>query len=311
MAKKYDMQLTDMQKQFVCENYDESLIGRFNKLICRAKPFEEEHGKEISAFSKNEICEYLTSLNATSTSNLESFASMLRKYMRYARANGIDGADKGEWDMLHKRDIANCVSREKHYFTMSDIDDYLSRLYNPADKWFILALFEGLCGKDREEIWGIALSDFDAENLTVATPNGKVKKVSQRLYDIAVESANTYTYQTLSQLRSVATVKLIEDRPYSVFKYSAVKSMNSSLARWNFRTTRRIKGLKNYLYEDELSIPRIINSGMYYQLQQIQVKYGCSFGQAFFKPEYKQLAYQYDVENLIPQYAWQIFEDFE
>lgn len=185
-----------------------------NNYFSKVEPMEEELGKDLCEFNKNELLKYYKSLHSKSLETLMGIHSQFRIY------TAITTGNDDEFTSITYKQLKNCVAWNNEFVTRDELLKALNSLDNVGDKFIVLALFEGICGNMMQY-----LSVFSAENLHkkkscfIFNINGETKEfeVSKKLYMFAEEAINEYNYY--SDSRSLM---------YNIKDKRALKSMNNS-----------------------------------------------------------------------------------
>lgn len=174
-------------------------------LFRRIAPYEEKIGHDLYDFSIVEIIDYYKSLCTSSLESLMIMNNQYKLYTAYALKDGLVKDNQNHYEEIDNSVLNSCVnlgllnakmiSREKllSYLNSSDIE-------NVSDKFLALALFEGICGKGCCELIDLTLDDFNGNIVTLKT--GRQLEVSDKLVELAKESADTFEYYDVNYARS-------------------------------------------------------------------------------------------------------------
>lgn len=306
---KHNIELVGIQQEFA-EWYGKN-PNMLRLIFSHARRAEHALNKPLYSFTKAEARDFLKSIDSSSNKTLSAYASIITQYMVYARDKGVEGAENGEWDKLQKREINMLVRRIKRYFAPKDILEIINYLPNPCDRFLILAFTEGLRGEDFDEIWNLTIDDFDKKSLTVKVPSGKTKHISKTLMDYATKSAETYSYARMGADDGNGVVMaLAEEKPRSIFKHTQAVAKKSTRARWKRRVGIRMEAIKLMTCEFEMTVPRLVNSGLYFKMQEISLRYGCALNDVLKTDEWADVVNQYDLEGKTNENILTLFDDF-
>lgn len=287
----HDKQLTEKQTLFRNTLSNPKLA---NLLFSEVSVFEEQWRKDVTEFTKAEALEFLKSLNSLSIQSLQVYTWTLKKYAQFC------GNEASAWSQISRADCEaqiNNDQRKNKYLSESHIKALTAVLLNPVDRFILRGFYDGLCGEFYDDFMGLHIDSFDQENLTVKLANGNIKHISQDLYELAIESANTYTYI----FNGIAgTTRMLHD--VSVDKQDIVKYMNGSdpkpsLSTWKRKIRGRLEHSRNYLGLQFLSIPILRRSGIYNKLLKLSAEHECSVKQAVYLPEFKEIAVAYGLNE--------------
>ena len=173
--------------------------GSLERLFDKTELFENKFKKDVSCFTTRNIYYFMKLMNLSSTNSLVVMNSMLALYTDWCLYYQLvpDGQN-------HFREIqpdlvnycTNLFKRTNSIFDKNTIYSWIDELVNPCDQFILLALYEGIKGKDLCELVDLRLSDFDNNNVTLHTDTGEVRtiNVSDKLVHLAHQSATEDRY---------------------------------------------------------------------------------------------------------------------
>ena len=136
------------------------------------------------------------------------------------------------------------------------------RFVNAQDGFVIWCLFEGIKGKEFEEILNIELGDIDVQNKTIKLHSGRVMKVSDEFIDMAIRADIEDEYIGLASTNKEIIFKLIpSDKIFKQKHQSRGIDLRRAVYSTVSRCTRNIKGLN-----PEQNAKSIRDSGLIYYL---------------------------------------------
>ena len=183
--------------------------GQLERVFRKAERFEEKYEKDISCFTVDEIRYCYKMLNLASTNSLVVINSTLSLYTQWCLEQNLVPDSQNHFlemsldaiDSLTNKTVKNAsiISKETIY-------DWIDALENPCDQFILLALYEGISGKQMCELVNLRLSDFNGNKVTLHT--GKMAKdadgneievcrtitVSDKLVHLAHQSADEKKY---------------------------------------------------------------------------------------------------------------------
>lgn len=191
------MLYNEKQKQayFEATNLNEPLQAYFTKTA----PYEDKLEKDLCQWNVNEIINFYKSLCSPSNYYITSLNSQYKGYAHWCIAENLVNDGMNHFSEIDRDIINNCLNNvllEQKIVTREELISSFRVFENDVDKYICLALFEGIGGKDLEDLIGLRLSDFNTTTGTITLGDKKVK-FSKELYNYAVAAASqTYYYQS-------------------------------------------------------------------------------------------------------------------
>jgi len=175
--------------------------------------FECDLNKDISCFTVYEIIDMYKVMNLSSFESLIMLNSHLSLYTQWCLQQNLIPDCQDHFSEITQEMIMKCINTVVFYKSIIDKDtlySWLRQLVNPSDAFIMISLFEGIKGKEFCEIYNLRLSDFDLEKNKVKLCTGRVISVSDKLIEIAKESAIKYDYTAVTQ-NEIKTIPFWED----------------------------------------------------------------------------------------------------
>ena len=179
----------------------EALIELEKNVFINSQSMEAEIGKDISEWTGNERLEFFKRLNTPSIVRLRNINSRINSYHRYVREKkGAKLSPLGDLDFPLET-YESCIRKIEsinRYVTRSKLLEVIEESFvNACDKFIFLGLFEGIKGKNFEDIcWLDYKRDFDFRNIKLKS--GKIVRPSLELVNYMKQSADTYEYYAVS-----------------------------------------------------------------------------------------------------------------
>ena len=286
----------------ISENFTRNIFNKSDDL-------ERYYNKDVCNFTLSEIKNLLLTLNSTSVEYLRVVTSVLRKYTEFMMINNMSIDNLNHYDLVDTNVLMSCVNKqviENKYISREQLLSYINNLPNPSDAWCMLAIYEGIKGDNFSNVT-LSKGIFDYDNETIQLYDGSVFKPSRELFNIAVDSYETYEYEGLRNLGS-NNMRLMGDEIFKVrdnvmFDYDdKKKSYNRLLA--------RIRLIKNYLDVSVISIPRIQISGMVYQFKCIMERENKTYDELFYTPEFLEIRKKFGYEKYVKSRLWSTIKDY-
>lgn len=193
-----------MYNQEIKEKYLKDVSARnltinawFKAKFEQVEKFEKKNGVDLCEFHINEIVEYYKSLCSTSLNSLLFANSQFSLYTQWCISNGFCTDSQNHYLEVTNEVISLCINRglaEAKYVTREELLHILNEgngVNNPSDHFLILALFEGLGGKDLTNFVDMRPQAIDDNNI-MHLADGRNIKISDKLKALAIESAETY-----------------------------------------------------------------------------------------------------------------------
>ena len=217
-----------MSKQFLTLRFEE------------VAPLEQNLGKDLSRFTVPEALDYYKYVHTRSIDVLNNVASQFGLYTDWCKEHGYIQSAENPYRISTGDLIVSCIDYSQYkgsILSREEILRYIRETPNPADKFVMLALYEGLKGKNFREIALARLSQIDEEEKTITTVDDRVIPISDELIFIAHDAANTYERIRLNSFNDA--VIPLRDRMYSdeIVKVQIAKNIVSGD---EYREGRRI-----------------------------------------------------------------------
>ncbi|WP_339193938.1 hypothetical protein MKY95_19275 [Paenibacillus sp. FSL P4-0176] len=205
MNKIYDDEFFNpLQKERYLKDQTESTKIAYKRILLRASKIENKLGKDLYDFNLSEIGQLLYILKATKLSTVMHSGNIIQNYIRWAIAqdlrvdniNPLDAVASGEY---YKQFLD---TSEPNIFHHKDILKWVKNCMNYQDKIAILAIYEGIYGRQYSELLTLKMSrvkeisenppayEVDLVNETLDGNEIRTIPISNDLYNI-MRIANT------------------------------------------------------------------------------------------------------------------------
>lgn len=275
------------------------LARQFNK----TEEFETRLDKDLSNFTVYEIIDLYKTLNFASIGSLTVLNSHFALYTDWCLRQNIVPDCQNHFIEITPDTLHNCVNTialKKSIITRETLYGWLNELDNPSDAFVMLALFEGIKGKEFCEIVNLKMSDFSGNTVKLCT--GRELTVSNKLVELAKETDSTLEYYAVkaSSLRKFTLL----DEGYIIKNYSNCESSVS-----DYQKGRRIysKLLRSFEFLGVAKWMRpnsLVESGKIEYINTRSKELGIS-GKEFVYSEYASEIdhrYEYDLKRLRAPY---------
>lgn len=246
--------------EFVEKNLNDVINERF---LRQMEEWEVAFGKDCCDFTVNEIIAILKSRRSVSVESLNFFANTLKRYTDWCLKNGWVIDNQNHYAEISNDILSNCVTQivsDDRIVTRKDIIGWRNSLNNISDATLLLALFEGICGKNMDELVKLSVDCFKGN--TVKLSSGREFEVSTTLVEWCKESQEEETYVPyLNKVNDFAKHRYIPSD--TVFK-----AMNTSTVGLNRKALyNKLIRIKNYLGLSYISTHSLLQSGRIEMIQ--------------------------------------------
>lgn len=218
------------------------------------KEYEEKLTKDCSAFTSKEILDMYASMATRSWERLLNMNSQLKLYTGWCVKEGLVPDHQNHYEEIDKHDMYQCLNlglKNIMIITRGELEKNLQNIPNVSDQFLALAIFEGLGGIKYGDFYNLMPDQFS--NGEVTLENRKLK-VSNKLIELAYESANDYTYYYYDEREGH-----YREDDLSVVK-DHIRAFTDSLSKNHMKIYRRIALLEKY-YGKAYSYVGLRNSG--------------------------------------------------
>ena len=232
-------------------------------LFRKTQEYEENLNKDCSEFTIGEALEMYENFKAKSVYVLLNYNVILKAYCAwYKYYNGLeteiayDSISKNMLEPLISEDAIKILSRE-------DVIDIEDQLLNWTDKAIVEALFEGLSGNSMRDLISINTEMIDHKTKQLIFEDGRVFDLTDRLYNLLIESFNEVEYicygATMRVKKLVGIGRLYKERDNA----HALESDDRNF-RWIYR---KIQNIRRHVGMDNLTMKNLAVSGLIYYLR--------------------------------------------
>lgn len=195
--REFKMKYLDEVKQ----EYSESTQKNVDLLLRTAKFYEETFKKDVYEFNLSEMTEMLKAFRTKTVNALKHRMSVYSSYINRAIEEGL--TNNNVLDMIMPDEYADLIDKEatKHrYITREELFNDISYLVNAQDQVIFALLFDGIMGKNYENLLNLKISDIDEKTLAVKLPEDTENVVlSDDTYNIVQIAIAEDTYDTYSK----------------------------------------------------------------------------------------------------------------
>lgn len=230
-----------------------SLYAIFKK----TEDFEEKLNKDVSKFTRDEILDMLAKFKAKSINSLLNYTIVLKHYSRFV----FGAVGTNAYESIGKADVADMVDKNANILlTREELDDVEVQLLNWVDKAIIELLWNGVSGKNMEDIYSVSEDCVQGNILRV---NEKEFPMTDRLRELlpkAFAETELMSYgNTMRVIEVNGKGKIYKERPNA-------RGIDTPDIRFRW-VYRKIQIFRDYLDMPGLTMKNIAASGLWHYLQ--------------------------------------------
>ncbi len=230
-----------------------SLYAIFKK----TEDFEEKLNKDVSKFTRDEILDMLAKFKAKSINSLLNYTIVLKHYSRFV----FGAVGTNAYESIGKADVADMVDKNANILlTREELDDVEVQLLNWVDKAIIELLWNGVAGKNMEDIYSVSEDCVQGNILRV---NEKEFPMTDRLRELlpkAFAETELMSYgNTMRVIEVNGKGKIYKERPNA-------RGIDTPDIRFRW-VYRKIQIFRDYLDMPGLTMKNIAASGLWHYLQ--------------------------------------------
>lgn len=172
--------------------------GWWERVFDKSYVFEELYKRDLYDFSTSNLIDFFKYLDLANINNLIVYKLNLTKYAEWAVSENLVADNQIHFNELTMEILNSCISKARignaiiSYEKLKNIS-----FVNKQDKFVFWSIFEGIKGKDYEEIINMKIEDIDGSAHTVSLCTGRTIKVSPEFIDAAQGAWNETEYITL------------------------------------------------------------------------------------------------------------------
>lgn len=295
------MRNKEMKQRYIIENeYTNLMLSTvMNVVFTNITYMEDMLEKDCCNFTVDEIITYYKMMCTASLETLMVLNSNLSKYTTWAIANGFSKDNQNHYAELDTKTLNTCINLGKFNDMIITRDELLKEsqlMPNVSDQFLVLALFEGVCGKQYKELINLKVDQFNGNNLHL---EDRTITVSDKLVELAEESASTYDYYGYASDGSFVEKKYkASDDCVLKQMYNATNTTNVAKRRCVYNKLARIK---DFCGREVYSTSGLLESGRLSYIRELAVRYGNDYEKTV-RVEIENISHRYGNIYSIPRY---------
>lgn len=250
----------EAQKETFIKEYLRSKVIAETSLYAifkKTEDFEEKLNKDVSKFTRDEILDMLAKFKAKSINSLLNYTIVLKHYSRFV----FGAVGTNAYESIGKADVSDMVDKNANILlTREELDDVEVQLLNWVDKAIIELLWNGVAGKNMEDIYSVSEDCVQGNILRV---NEKEFPMTDRLRELlpkAFAETELMSYgNTMRVIEVNGKGKIYKERPNA-------RGIDTPDIRFRW-VYRKIQIFRDYLDMPGLTMKNIAASGLWHYLQ--------------------------------------------
>ena len=225
--------------------------------------FEQSKNKDLYSFTTPDIIEFYKFLDVASFTPLMVYNNNLIKYGQWALNENLVFDGQNHFDELDTDMLFNCVSKIKMNKSILSYEDFSylisHQIKNEQDKYIFYCLFEGIKGKNYQDIVNMKLKDIDESKMIVHLESRDVP-ICRRFIDVCQAADSQTAYEGLGGAETITP--LIPSETILKEKHNSQgKDINRTVYNTIFRNIESIEELSGVVSAKTIQV-----SGMIYYL---------------------------------------------
>ena len=268
----------ETKRRFIAERNDEVilpvnyLIREFNEVAA----IEEKLQKDLCDFTLYEIKEYYKMLNTSSVNRLQVLTSQFSTYTQWCLQQNLVKDNQNHFLELKGgyNDCINVALLNEKIVSRETVLKWANECINAKDAFILLALFEGICGKEFCEIVNLRPEDVNGNIATLC--DGRSIEISKELISLIDKCVEEDTYYGKEDDNRVQKVYKLIDNGYVVKDFPNIK-----LSVDEFYRGRRVyysikRSMKDQGKENIIRSSNIVESGKIDMIKKRSLELGMS-----------------------------------
>ena len=232
-------------------------------LFRKTQKYEDSLGKDCCQFTQNEVLKMYKEFQAKSVFVLLNYNVILKAYCAWQKYYNkleteiaYDNITKDMLKPLIPASAMKVLSRE-------DVIDIEDQLYNWTDKAIVEALFEGLSGNSMRDLVSVEEDMIDHKNKQLVFTDGRVFDLTDRLYNLLMETFNETEYLCYGSTIRVKKLNGV-GRLYKERDNAHAAESDDKYFRWVYR---KIQNARRHVGVNNLTMKNLAIAGLIYYLR--------------------------------------------
>lgn len=267
--------------------------------------FEKSKNKDLYAFTTPEIIEFYKFLDVGTITPLIVYNTNLLRYAQWALNEHLVFDGMNHFDEINTEMLKECLNVVKTQQSILSYDKFMilinQQLLNDQDKYIFYCLFEGIKGKNYQELINLKMSDIDEKNCIAHLCTGRDIYVAPKFIEICkMADAQTEYVNLVDNDEKPLTRRLL---PGDTILKEKHNSRGRQIGRRVYMTLVRNA---NYVYDLSIVITgkSIRDSGLIYYLNKRAEKLDVSVEELLYDIDNcKDIIEKYQL-NLITRKRW-------
>lgn len=170
----------------------------WERVFEKSSMFEKIKDKDLYNFTTPDIIEFYKFLDIGTITPLIIYNTNLIRYAQWALNENLIVDGQNHFDELTSEILATCLNVTKTEQSILSYDTFVDlinrKIVNDQDKFIFFCLFEGIKGKNYQEIVDMKMSDIDENNLSVHLSSGRNVSVSPDFINICKKADKQTVY---------------------------------------------------------------------------------------------------------------------
>lgn len=212
-----------------------------NQVFNITKPHEVKRKRDCSQFTLDEILGIYKSLFTSSVQRLIVINNYLKKYTDWCINNNLNEDYQNHYAEINSNMLMTCIHSklsDEKILSREEVINIINMFDNVCDKFYTLAIFEGLVDKEMETVRRATMKNFIDKN-HFRMNDGREFNISDKLYQLAELSSKTYEYVSIDGRHYLCKengciVKPKASMAYDVIPYSTIDTFLRSKIKLNY-----------------------------------------------------------------------------
>lgn len=274
----------ELKDEFI-KSYNKTDDCAWNSIFLRTKPMEEMLEIDCCNFTYSQIEELYLSFRSTSAGTLAVKNSLLINYTDFCIKKGFSVDNINHYREFTREKLETLIDNRKAQFNFiseEEINEIVDILDLNRDKFLILGLYNGICGKDYYDIITMTKNDLLGKDEVFIPSTGEIVKIPNKLYNIMVQASDDYKVKT----RDGRVRNFYGD---NIYKAGGAGDVSKTAI------NRRIQKLKVLLKRPTLGYKSIIQSGFCNQIAKLAKEHNKDYSEILNSQEGRILLDKYQM----------------